>query len=107
MSENLLLSLQITLVGMGMVFGAIILIWGLMALLVRIAGETEALNWEEGALAELERKRQAAVAAVFVALAQQAHSMEPHEFPLPSTALVSAWQSVMRTRMLNKRGRTR
>lgn len=106
MNQNLLISAQITLVGMGMVFGAIILIWGLMALLVHIASEDE-ISWEEGALAELERKRQAAVAAILVALAQQAHSMEPHEFPLPSTALVSAWQSVMRTRMLNIRGRTR
>lgn len=48
-----------------------------------------------------------AVAAVSVALAEQADHSRPHVFPLPPTALVSAWQAVMRTRMLSKRGSIR
>jgi len=59
------------------------------------------------ATVQTERKRRAAAIAVTVALAQQADITEPHEFPLPPTAIVSAWQAVMRTRMLNKRGPTR
>ena len=35
MPENILLSLQITAIGMGLVFGAILLLWLVMALLVR------------------------------------------------------------------------
>jgi Na+-transporting methylmalonyl-CoA/oxaloacetate decarboxylase gamma subunit len=109
MSENLIIALQITLVGMGLVFAAILLLWGIMALLVRLTArsvEAEA-EQERAALTELERKQRAAAAAVAVALAQVAEASEPHEFPLPPTALVSAWQAVMRTRILNKRGPTR
>lgn len=110
MSENIYIALQITLVGMGLVFAAILVLWGLMAILVRVASERQT----QGDTAETapahdkaEQKRRAAAIAVAVALAQQADSSELHEFPLPPTAIVSAWQAVMRTRMLNKRGPTR
>jgi Na+-transporting methylmalonyl-CoA/oxaloacetate decarboxylase gamma subunit len=109
MNENLILALQITLVGMGLVFAAILLLWGVMALLVRLTArsvEAEA-EQERATLTELERKQRAAAAAVAIALAQTAEATEPHEFPLPPTAIVSAWQAVMRTRILNKRGPTR
>ncbi len=109
MSSNLILALQITLIGMGLVFAAIILLWVLMALLVRLATEkTEELP--EASLptqSEMERKRKAAAIAVAIALAQYHDHSEPHEFPLPPTALVSAWQAVMRTRMVTKRGTKR
>ncbi len=36
MAQNLLLALQITAIGMGLVFGSIILFWLLMAALVRL-----------------------------------------------------------------------
>jgi Na+-transporting methylmalonyl-CoA/oxaloacetate decarboxylase gamma subunit len=110
MSTELLLALQISVVGMGLVFGAIILLWGLMALLVRLAPERSKPATQEAQdsrLTELERKRRAAAIAVAVALAQQEEIGEPHEFPIPPTALVSAWQAVMRTSMLGKRGLTR
>jgi Na+-transporting methylmalonyl-CoA/oxaloacetate decarboxylase gamma subunit len=110
MSEELFIALQITLVGMGLVFAAILILWGLMAILVRIAPECHTKNNIEEtrfALVETERKRRAAATAVAIALAQQADMTEPHEFPLPPTAIVSAWQAVMRTRMLNKRGPNR
>jgi Na+-transporting methylmalonyl-CoA/oxaloacetate decarboxylase gamma subunit len=110
MTSDLIIALQITVVGMGLVFAAILLLWGLMALLVRLAperGEEQAQDTPDDRQAEAERKRRAAAVAVAIALAQQAESREPHEFPLPPTALVSAWQAVLRTSMLNKRGPTR
>jgi Na+-transporting methylmalonyl-CoA/oxaloacetate decarboxylase gamma subunit len=109
MPENIQLALQITLVGMGLVFAAILVLWGLMAILVRLAPERRRDDKTETTASgdEFERKRRAAAIAVVIALAQQADTTEPHEFPLPPTAIVSAWQAVMRTRMLNKRGPTR
>jgi Na+-transporting methylmalonyl-CoA/oxaloacetate decarboxylase gamma subunit len=110
MTSDLIVALQITVVGMGLVFAAILLLWGLMALLVRLTperGEEQTQEASDDRLAETERKRRAAAVAVAIALAQQAESREPNEFPLPPTPLVSAWQAVMRTSMLNKRGPTR
>ena len=100
-------ALLITSIGMGLVFGAILLLWGVMALLVRLARDPVKGQAEtEEQVIELDLKRCAAAAAVSAALAQET-SFEPHEFPLPPTALVSAWQAVMRTKILNKRGPVR
>lgn len=116
MSENLALALQITLVGMGIVFAAIILLGLVMEGLVRLTAQQPDTVREDGETAEMsssasaaesDRRRRAAAVAVAVALAQQADRSQPHAFPLPPTALVSAWQAVMRTRILNKRGPTR
>lgn len=115
MSTNIILALEITAIGMGLVFAAILLLWGVMAALVRLAVDPaegpEEAEAEPPAPAEaapaVDRKRMAAAIAVAYALAQQSNAKEPHEFPLPPTALVSAWQAVMRTRILNKRGSTR
>ena len=110
MTTNLQLAIQITLVGMGLVFAAILLLWGLMALLVRLAPGRPQQSMPElrdNRQADMERKRRAAAIAVAIALAQQGEASEPHEFPIPPTALVSAWQAVMRTSMLSKRGPTR
>ncbi len=106
MSANLSNALIITVLGMGLVFAAILLLWGVMALLVRIApppkpGELPKLDQRQP---ELERKRRAAIVAVAVALSQPADPHSPQLFPEPPKALVSAWQAVMRTKMLNKRG---
>lgn len=107
MGADLLIALQITAAGMGLVFGAIVLLWAVMAALVRLTSEkpasTSALT---SSIEQQERKRKAAAAAVAIALALEPDS-EPHEFPLPPTAIVSAWQSVMRSNMLTKRGRNR
>jgi sodium pump decarboxylase gamma subunit len=101
MSENFLLSIQITLIGMGLVFGAIILLWGLMSLMTRILTEREAGS--EVPDEARDRKARAAAAAVAVALAEQAQSRIGH-FPMPNTALVSAWQLGMRTRQMYQKG---
>ena len=110
MTTDLQLAIQITLVGMGLVFAAILLLWGFMALLVRLAPERPQQSIPEpqdNRQANTERKHRAAAIAVAIALAQLEEVNEPHEFPIPPTALVSAWQAVMRTSMLSKRGPTR
>lgn len=118
MSEIIILTLQITLVGMGLVFGAILLLWALMALLVRLARDGEAPSLpvqaaleseaaEPDALhAETERCRRAAAAAVAIALAFELDQV-PHAFPPPPATAVSPWQTVRRADRLKRRGRTR
>ncbi|MCL4878307.1 MAG: OadG family protein [Anaerolineae bacterium] len=93
-------AVQITVVGMSFVFGAILLLWGLMVLVVRFTqAKTEAAD--EGDLSDTERKN-AAAAAVAVMLAL--HDTSPKPFPAPPTALVSAWQAVRRSNQLKDRG---
>ena len=102
MANSLTLSLYITLIGMGLVFGAIILLWGLMSLMTRLLTEREA-SPEISDEARMQKAR-AAAAAVAVALAEQAQNRIGH-FPMPNTALVSAWQLGMRTRQMYQKGR--
>jgi len=101
MLENLTLSLSITVIGMGLVFGVIVLLWGLMSLLTRFLAEREtASEVQDEARAQ---KARAAAAAVAVALAEQAQSRVGH-FPMPNTALISAWQLGMRSRQMYQKG---
>lgn len=100
MDAAIVSALQITLAGMALVFLAILVLWLVMALLVRWTAPRQV----EG---DAGQAQQAAAAALAVALAQQASQSMLHEFPLPPTAIVSAWQAVMRGKMLNKRGPTR
>lgn len=105
MSENLLIALQITLIGMSLVFGVIIVLWIVMSLLVRVTARREAPIEEvaaPGPADQTELKRRAAIAAVSVALA---HELTPplHEFPEPPTTIVTAWQAVQRSRYLTQR----
>lgn len=117
-------ALWITLIGMGLVFLAILLLWGLLALLVRITAEPRAavktvepppggpLAAEAQQLADsdslrlIDRKRQAAAAAVAAALSLQ--KQPPEVFaPLPRSSepagLVSPWQAVQRAGQLSRR----
>jgi len=105
MSTPLSTALMISLLGMGLVFAAIVLLWGVIAVLVRLTSKPTQQEARFGA-EEAERKRRAAVAAITVALAQELDT-QPHEFPLPPTAMVSAWQAVMRGNILKKRGSVR
>jgi Na+-transporting methylmalonyl-CoA/oxaloacetate decarboxylase gamma subunit len=104
MNDNLLIALQITLIGMSLVFGVIIVLWIVMSLLVRLTAEREK-PIEQAPSAEIDQsslKRRAAIAAVSVALA---HELTPrlHEFPEPPTTIVTAWQAVQRSRYLTQR----
>jgi len=106
MDENLTLVLWITVIGMGLVFAVIILLSIFLALLVRLTGKAEKSEDIQPAPVVDEIKIRAAVAAVAVLRAREA-ALAPLRFPLPPTALVSAWQAVLRSHILNKRGSVR
>jgi Na+-transporting methylmalonyl-CoA/oxaloacetate decarboxylase gamma subunit len=106
MSENLTTALQMTAIGMGLVFAAIILLWGLMAVLVRLTEERPSSPQAEDTTPKAEPadlRAQAAAIAVSMALNQD----QVRASSIPSTSTVSAWQSVMRGRQLKQRGPTR
>jgi Na+-transporting methylmalonyl-CoA/oxaloacetate decarboxylase gamma subunit len=112
-------ALIITVIGMGLVFIAIIALWGLMELMVRVTAryatgeetpESEEGEEEAETLAEIvpeqadglaDLKRKAAAAAVVLALAQAAE--QPAYTQMPSYTSGSAWQSVSRGGQLNQR----
>ena len=115
MSEQLLLSLWITIIGMGIVFAAIVVLWVAMALLVsatRIVSHSSSSLDEAFSSVEPEdetsRKAKAASAAVAYLLEKSKQETKSQAvFPLPPTAIVSAWQAVMRSNIFSKRGRVR
>src|SRR5512147_1818489 len=105
------LALQITLAGMGLVFGAIIVLWGLMYLLTVLIKEPEEQPAEAepvetappvlaGAQSLMAR---AAAVAVALALAEQGAS-SAHPLSVQPPTLVSAWQLGMRTRQMTQKG---
>lgn len=105
MSENLILALQITVLGMGLVFLGIIIIGGVMLALTASTSrkaESSQASADSTALHDLQAK--AAAIAVASILAEQKQA-GVSRFPIPSTAQVSAWQLTMRTRQLNHEGR--
>lgn len=95
----------VTLLGMSLVFLMIALLWGIITILVRVLhsrGTVITTSWSDTD-EELNRKQKVAAIAVAAALSEN-RDAKPHEFPLPPTALVSAWQAVMRSEILKKRG---
>jgi Na+-transporting methylmalonyl-CoA/oxaloacetate decarboxylase gamma subunit len=106
MDNDLELALLITLVGMSLVFALIILISIFMYFLVRLTSKPEAKPQPKAESVTDELKIRAAVAAVAVLRARES-AMAPLDFPLPPKALLSAWQSVLRSNILNKRGHIR
>ena len=103
---------MITLVGMGLVFGAIIVLWAGMAALVSLSEKwSKQSPSHETNVKSIQtknkdnRKKAAAIGAVYaIALSRQS---TVHEFPLPSTAFVSAWQAVMRSKNFSTRRQSR
>ena len=81
MIDNLTTALEITVVGMALVFGAIILLWLVMIALVRLTADHAIAEIESAS--ETELKRRAALAAVAVALAREQNETQPRPFPLP------------------------
>jgi Na+-transporting methylmalonyl-CoA/oxaloacetate decarboxylase gamma subunit len=106
------LSLQITALGMGLVFGAILLLWLMMVLLTRFTRDKESEDipatdsLEPASVSESGFKLQAAAIAVAIALAEQGQS-SAHPLTEPPTAIVSAWQLGMRTRQSSEKGNFR
>lgn len=112
--SDLTLSLQITALGMGLVFGAILLLWLMMVVLTAVtaekdppAGETDASDsLEPVATSQADSKHQIALLAVAMALAEQEQS-PARLLPEPPTAIVSAWQLGMRTSQRSEKGNFR
>ena len=99
MSDIFIQALQITALGMGLVFGAIILLWGMMILLTAITADRPNIPAEPTPIMDNDLRAQAAAVAVAIALAEQQTSLA-HPLSDPPTAFVSAWQLGMRTRQL-------
>ena len=109
--NNMLIALEITALGMGLVFAAIIVLWGMMNLLTSLAADKhsspDSTVSSSGATPvipdESERKAQAAAAAVTLALARH-QSSSAHALIDPPDVIVSAWQLGMRTRQMYQKG---
>jgi sodium pump decarboxylase gamma subunit len=107
----LVASLWITLIGMGLVFVAILLLWGLMEALMSLTArfaskeaEEEAAEAEEAEQTEAlpaptsDQKKRAAAAAVAIVMALRRPATRPN---LPA-ASGSGWQAVTRASQLNQ-----
>ena len=110
--NNLLLALEITALGMGLVYAAIMLLWWMMALLTRLLAEKDASSAlsasesdavESTPVMDKNHKAQAAAVAVAIALAES-QACPIQTLQTPPTAIVSAWQLGMRTRQLSEKG---
>ncbi len=106
MSELFSQALWITLLGMGLTFAAIVLFWGMMALItaIPVGAEKEAAETaprDSIPTQAAAQKAKAAALAVALALAEQE---QVAYFPMPETAFVSAWQLGMRTRQMYQKG---
>jgi Na+-transporting methylmalonyl-CoA/oxaloacetate decarboxylase gamma subunit len=115
MNPTIINALWITLIGMGLVFIALILLWGLMELMVRLTAgwdKREAVEPAEENDASAAptmgdtdlgvTRRRAAAAAVALALALQPQSNNHRQRSI-STPSSSAWQSVLRANQMNQR----
>jgi len=98
MNQNLLTVIIYTIIGMSLVFIAMSMIWLMILLITGIFKEGGKINIDEQ-----EKKMKAAAIAVAIALSENKPPLL-HIFPLPETPLVSAWQAVLRSNILNKRG---
>jgi len=114
MSDAFIQSLQITALGMGLVFGAILLLWLMMVLLTSFTAEKKTRSDESpasdspepGSVTQAGFKSQAAAIAVAIALAEQGQSTA-RPLTEPPTAIVSAWQLGMRTSQRAQKGNFR
>jgi Na+-transporting methylmalonyl-CoA/oxaloacetate decarboxylase gamma subunit len=109
--SDLLLALQITALGMGLVFSAIILLWVMMILLTKFTADKEpAADSPEvdpaPSLSPTGNEEMVAALAVAIALAEQGLSTA-RPLPEPPTAIVSAWQLGMRMRHNSEKGNFR
>jgi Na+-transporting methylmalonyl-CoA/oxaloacetate decarboxylase gamma subunit len=109
--SDLQYALYITALGMGLVFGAILVLWALMVALTALVRDREHSSAQSEDSAgenpapgvQDQRKALAAAVAVTLALAEQGAS-RVHPLSTPATAIVSAWQLGMRTRQMTQKG---
>jgi Na+-transporting methylmalonyl-CoA/oxaloacetate decarboxylase gamma subunit len=103
MNELFSQSLWITLIGMGLTFGALALFWGMMWAITALPVKEEEATQDSTPPHEQDQKAKAAAVAVAIALAEQEQQQTAY-FPMPETAFVSAWQLGMRTRQMYQKG---
>ena len=99
-------SLWITLLSMGLVFAALVLLAGLMSAMTRIFRDKVSASDSQKVvpLIESEDKSRAAALAVAVALAEQSQSTaRPLTSPQPT--IIGAWQLGMRTRQMTDKSK--
>ena len=109
--NNMILALEVTALGMGLVFSAIILLWWVMNLLTLItedkgkaaSDQPNRQATEPAPLVDNDIKAKVAAIAVAIALAEQQTSATRPLYD-PPTAIVSAWQLGTRTRQLYEKG---
>jgi Na+-transporting methylmalonyl-CoA/oxaloacetate decarboxylase gamma subunit len=105
MSNDFVLALEITTLGTGLVFAALILLWWMMALLTSIAAEKESASDSAEPVSFMENDDKARVAAIAVAFAlAEEETRLARPLSDPPTAIVSAWQLGMRTKQLYQKG---
>jgi len=105
------IALQITAIGMGLVFGAIIVLWLMMTVLTALTADASSPlsarsaseSPEADSVSSNNILAQAAAVGVTMAMAEQRLS-SAHPLPEPPTAIVSAWQLGMRTRQMTQKG---
>ena len=99
------LSFQITALGMGLVFGAILLLWLMMVILTALTADKKLVSdsAEVDSPSQADSKLQVALLAVAMALEEQ-NTSSVHPLEQPPTAIVSAWQLGMRTRQMAEKG---
>lgn len=109
MNPTFVNSLWITLLSMGLVFAALVLLAGLMSAMTRLFRERESAltpailpTLGEAVMDEGEKARAAAL-AVAVALAEQSQSTARPITP-PQPTIIGAWQLGMRTRQMMQKG---
>lgn len=109
--NEIILALQITILGMFLIFIAMVLLWTLLSLFVFVLAKAQEkapqIEKDSDQVEEEELMRQHAVAIAVSTAIHQRILAGPGRFPLPPTAIVSAWQAVLRSQFLSKRGATR
>lgn len=107
--SNLGIALEISALGMGLVFAALILLWGMMNLLTAFTAEKQppgadiadaCVSPTDDQATEEAIRAQAVAVAVAMALVEQQASL----LNAPPTANVSAWQLGMRSRQMYQKG---
>jgi Na+-transporting methylmalonyl-CoA/oxaloacetate decarboxylase gamma subunit len=102
--NNIRIALEITALGMGLVFAAIILLWWMMALLTSVLVEKESESDAAESAPNMARDLKARAAAIAAAIALAQRTSQSQALNTPPTAIVSAWQLGMRTRQLSEKG---
>lgn len=110
-------ALIITVIGVSSIFVVLLVMWGLMAALVRFTAPRQAAaavsaaantspmdgDSSEASIQQQARRRRAAVAAVAVALAVEAEQARSAPFLQPAQGAISPWQATLRGNALSRR----